>query len=104
MVLQVRRRQTGEDAGADASTIRVGFTASRKVGNAVARNRVRRRLRVAVGQVMPLHADEGCDFVVIGRRATLKRPFHSLLGDLRTGLKRLGAYREGANEEESRRS
>jgi ribonuclease P protein component len=72
---------------------RVGFTASRKVGNAVARNRARRRLRAAAAQVLPAHAASGHDYVVIARQETLKRPFGDLLGDLAQGLKRLGVYR-----------
>ncbi len=78
--------QTGE-------ALRVGFTASRKVGNAVARNRARRRLRAAAAQVLPAHAASGHDYVVIARQETLKRPFGDLLGDLAQGLKRLGVYR-----------
>lgn len=74
--------------------LRVGFTASRKVGIAVARNRARRRLRAAVDQVMPGHAAPGNDYVVIARGETLRRPFAALLGDLETALRRLGAYRE----------
>lgn len=73
--------------------IRIGLTVTRKVGGAVVRNRVRRRLRAAVERVMPVHAREGYDFVVIGRAATLKRPFQALLRDLETALERLGAHR-----------
>lgn len=71
--------------------MRVGFTVSRKVGNAVARNRARRRLRAAVDRVMPTRARPGHDFVVIGRAGTLTRPFDSLVGDLTTALHRLDA-------------
>ena len=73
--------------------LRVGFTASRKVGNAVARNRARRRLRAAAAQVLPAHAAMGQDYVVIARLETLERPFGDLLCDLTAGLKRLGVYR-----------
>ncbi len=71
--------------------MRVGFTVSRKVGNAVARNRARRRLRAAVDRVMPTRARPGYDFVVIGRAGTLTRPFDSLVGDLTTALHGLDA-------------
>ena len=71
--------------------MRVGFTVSRKVGNAVARNRARRRLRAAVDRVMPSRARPGHDFVVIGRAGTLTRPFDSLVRDLTTALRRLDA-------------
>jgi ribonuclease P protein component len=74
--------------------MRVGFTASRKVGNAVVRNRARRRLRAAAAQVLPDHAAMGHDYVVIARQETLDRNYADLLADLTAGLKRLGVYRE----------
>jgi ribonuclease P protein component len=73
---------------------RVGFTASRKVGIAVERNRARRRLRAAVDQVMALHAAPGRDYVLIARAGTAGRPFAALLGDLKAALRQAGAYRE----------
>lgn len=87
----------------DREGLRVGFTASRKVGNAVARNRARRRLRAAVGEVMPRHAKRGFDYVVIARAGTLTRSFDDLVADLVTGLQRLGAYRDadGARDQSS---
>ncbi|MDE2229186.1 MAG: ribonuclease P protein component [Alphaproteobacteria bacterium] len=72
---------------------RVGFTASKKVGIAVARNRARRRLRAAAEQVIGRHGAAGHDFVLIARTGTLTRPFGELLGDLELALKRIGAYR-----------
>ena len=77
--------------------IRVGFTASRRVGNAVRRNRIRRRLKSAVGDVLAVHAKPDRDYVVIGRAATFTRPYAALLNDLETALKRVGAY-VAANE------
>ncbi|MDP7390809.1 MAG: ribonuclease P protein component [Alphaproteobacteria bacterium] len=74
--------------------VRVGYTASRKVGNAAARNRARRRLRAAVGEVMPLHAARGYDYVVIARAATVARPFNALRDDLEYALKRLDVWRD----------
>lgn len=74
--------------------LRVGFTASRKVGNAVIRNRARRRLRAAVEKVMPLHAAPGFDYVVIARAGTVDRSFSALTRDLEDALKRLGVWRE----------
>ena len=71
--------------------MRVGFTVSRKVGNAVERNRVRRRLRAAAGAVLPARAKPGHDYVVIGRRAALARAYGDLLGDLRTALAKIDA-------------
>ncbi len=96
LILQARRH---EPAGAGVPPpLRVGFTVSRKVGNAVARNRARRRLRAAAEAVMTGHAAAGEDYVLIGRAGTLTRPFPALLADLEAGLRRLGAYRDGTEE------
>ena len=73
--------------------VRIGFTVTKKVGNAVKRNRVRRRLRAAVHEVAPRHARKGYDFVVIGRAATIKRPYEMLVDDLKTAFERLGEQR-----------
>lgn len=73
----------------------MGFTTSRKIGKAVARNRARRRLRAAADRVIPAHAEGGYDYVVIGRGGTLNRPFGALVQDLETALRRVGAYRKG---------
>lgn len=91
LVLQVWCRGADGSAEGDAA-VRVGFTVSRKVGNAVARNRARRRLRAAADRVIADHAKAGHDFVLIGRAATLKRPFAALLDDLETAMRRLDAY------------
>jgi len=63
-------------------TFRIGFTASRKVGGAVTRNRAKRRLRAAAAQQLPDSALEGTDYVLIARTATLTRPFALLLEEL----------------------
>lgn len=75
--------------------LRVGFTVTRKVGNAVVRNRVRRRLRAAAEAVMPTHARQDFDYVVIGRRQSLTRPFPALLQDLEVALRKVRAERGG---------
>ena len=84
----------GEDAA--SGLVRVGYTASRKVGNAVARNRAKRRLRALVARVMPTAAQTGCDYVVIARAATLTRPFDALIDDLSVALARVGEGRAAA--------
>jgi len=93
LVLQVRRRSEAEDRQVGGAA-RVGFTVSRKVGCAVERNRARRRLRAAAGEVLPNHAKCGHDYVIIGRRQTLDRSFPALLDDLESALRRLHAPRE----------
>ena len=62
--------------------IRVGYTASRKVGGAVARNRAKRRLRAAAAALLPLYGRDGSDYVLIAKAETLSRPFGDLLADL----------------------
>jgi ribonuclease P protein component len=69
--------------------MRVGFTASRKVGNAVARNRAKRRLRAAAAAILPKVGRPGTDYVLIARAATASRPFAALVSDLAAGLRRV---------------
>ncbi len=73
---------------------RIGYTVSRKVGNAVCRNRAKRRLRAVAAQIMPTHARDGTDYVIIGRATTLTRPFGRLVGDLIAALRKLDCYRD----------
>lgn len=94
LILQVAPHAEAAGLPEDCA-LRVGFTASRKVGIAVERNRARRRLRAAVNEVMTLHAAPGRDYVLVARAATATRPFAALLGDLKTALRQAGAYREG---------
>ena len=75
-------------------SIRVGFTASRKVGNAVKRNRARRRLKALVREIIATEADPGLDLVLIARTATVDRPFDELRRDLRQSLQRTKAARK----------
>lgn len=70
--------------------LRVGFTATKKLGNAVARNRTKRRLREAARLLLGAAPPEGFEIVLIGREATRARPWTSLLGDLRGALKQAG--------------
>ncbi len=101
LVLQARvrgERDRPAPGRAAPPDIRVGFTASRKVGGAVIRNRARRRLRQAVRQVMPDHAAPGQDYVVIARATTVRRRFSDLVNDLEMALKRLDAWRDDDKE------
>ena len=92
LILQVRKRSIKE---ANTNDARIGFTVSRKVGNSVKRNRVRRRLKAVAAVIMSKHAQGGTDFVVIGRKNTLKRSFAALIADMTMALKKLQTYREG---------
>ena len=74
---------------ADNGPIRVGFTVSKKVGNAVERNRVRRRLKDVVKRSAAGRLLCGHDYVLIGRRAALKLPFDRLVEEFKTALRRL---------------
>lgn len=79
----------------DADVARFGFTVTKKVGNSVVRNRVRRRLREVVRIVGREQALEGTDIVVIGRSGTRGRRFESLLADYRKALSKAGV-KEGS--------
>ena len=110
LVLQAARRRHGEDRAApvarvepgrsgqqtaatddasEATEVRVGFTVTKKVGNAVQRNRVKRRLRAAAAEIFPRIGRAGTDYVVIGRAATLTRSYDALRGDLEQAIVKL---------------
>ncbi|MCW5731600.1 MAG: ribonuclease P protein component [Alphaproteobacteria bacterium] len=84
------------DTAKAEAEIRLGFTASRKVGNAVARNRARRRLREAARLVLAEAGRPDTDYVLICREATLARDFEELKGDIALGLRKVGARLERA--------
>lgn len=93
LILQVRAHPAdGEPARAD-DLVRVGFTVSKKVGNSVARNRAKRRLRALVAEIVPMHAKPGFDLVLIGRRETINRPWPKLVDDLLKALDKMGIAR-----------
>ena len=76
--------------------VRVGFTVSKKVGNAVERNRVRRRLREVVRLAPPDRMRPGHDYVLIGRRAALDLPFARMIEDFEQALHRVHAGPAGS--------
>ena len=83
--------QALERAGEGGVAIRLGFTATKRLGNAVARNRAKRRLREAARLLAPLHALPGCDYVFIARNGSTTRAWGRLLDDVKSALIRLAA-------------
>ena len=100
LVLQALNRlddQCSNDGLATSSAlVRIGFTVTRKVGNAVVRNRVRRRLRAAASQIAPIHFKGNFDLVLIGRAETKDRNFEELKQDLLKALNHVEAYETGS--------
>ena len=86
LVLQARKRD--ENGG----PTRIGFTATRKVGGAVERNRVKRRLREAARAVAERRGRQGFDYVLIARRDTLTRSFAKIIKDLETAMDKVHAH------------
>jgi ribonuclease P protein component, eubacterial len=85
-LLQARERAASEPA----EGIRVGFTCSKKVGNAVMRNRAKRRLRALAREVLPQMGRPGWDYVLVGKpEATVSRDYTDLLADLRRAMERI---------------
>lgn len=96
LILQARAHDTPAPSPAPPGVaLRYGLTASRKVGNAVARNRARRRLRAAVAELFGTHAAPGHDYVLVARTATIARPWPDLKSDIEHALRRLGLWRPG---------
>ena len=96
VVVQIRLRPSvgGTAAGDSAAmdgVVRVGFTASRKVGGAVERNRAKRRLRAVASNVLPDNVAAGHDVVLIARQGTLTRSFADLTADVSRALRKLRA-------------
>jgi ribonuclease P protein component len=101
LILQAARRP---ERSRCVALVRVGFTASRKIGNAVTRNRAKRRLRSAAASILLGKGKSGTDYVLIARTSTVDRPYDALVADLEAALRRVNQRpqrnRPGAAEEE----
>ncbi len=85
VVVQVRNRQDGDPV------VHIGFTATKKIGGAVVRNRAKRRLREAARALLPSFGRPGCDYVFVARDGTPGRDWGRLLDDVKSALIRLAA-------------
>nr|WP_296222012.1 ribonuclease P protein component [uncultured Sphingomonas sp.] len=81
-VLLVRPRNDGD------ATIRVGYTVTKKIGNAVVRNRMRRRLRALARELLPSDGVPGADHVLIGRMGGIERDYASLRAEFGKALRK----------------
>ena len=89
VVVQARPR------GDDQPLVRAGFTATKRIGGAVQRNRAKRRMREAARLLLPPLARPGYDYVFIARGGVTTRPWARLLDDMKSALVRLAAERDG---------
>lgn len=87
IVVQARLRED------DDALVRVGFTATKRIGGAVQRNRAKRRMREAARQILPLMATPGTDYVIIARTGVITREWTRLLDDVKSALLRLATER-----------
>jgi ribonuclease P protein component len=95
VLVEARRR-------AEDGAMGLGFTASKKVGGAVIRNRAKRRLREAARQLLPKHGLSGVDYVLVARQSTPDADWAALLDDLKSALIRLAADLETGAKSERR--
>lgn len=98
VVVQARDRADGE------ALVRAGFTATKRIGGAVVRNRAKRRLREAARALLPLHAAPGRDYVFIARAGTPTRAWGRLLDDVKIALQSLAATPAPARPSSAARS
>lgn len=92
LVLQAAPQHSNAPVAAGAAEIGIGFTASKKVGGAVERNRAKRRLRALAREILAGGARAGQDYVLIARSETPRRPYALLRRDLISALKRLKSW------------
>jgi ribonuclease P protein component len=98
-VMEAKRRVDG----GLAAQARFGFTVSKEVGGAVQRNRIRRRLKAAVRDLAPQHAQRDFDYVLIARRPALDCDFAALVADLVKAFARVHVGREPGQQKRAAR-
>lgn len=105
-VFPTRRFHVGEQSVPRKDGVRIGYVIRKKIGNAVTRNFVRRRLREMVRADLPFNGIAGCDYVVIARNYSVKRDFFKMrnefvaaLKQLTCEMKKLSAEKETATEQ-----
>ena len=81
----------------DSRLIRVGFTATKKIGNAVIRNRAKRRMRNVALETLPKLGQKGTDYVFIARNSTIVTPYDALVGDAQKALSSLAQMTKNSN-------
>lgn len=86
-VLLAHKRR--DDHPVPADTIRYGITVTKKIGNAVARNRMKRRFRALLAELLPKYGIEGADHIMIGRKEAQERDFTVMRSDVAKALKHL---------------
>jgi ribonuclease P protein component len=90
----VQARARPDQMGDDQPFVRAGFTATKRIGGAVERNRAKRRLREAARLLLPALGSPGFDYVFIARGGVVTRPWDRLLDDMKSALIRLAADRD----------
>lgn len=96
VIVQADRMPSGTETLQESAEMRVGFTVTRRVGKAVIRNRARRRLKAAARDTLRQHGRPGFDYVLIGRKATLTRPYGDLVAELKAALDQVHADKRRA--------
>jgi ribonuclease P protein component len=91
LVVQIRPNSHQSLELSESCACRVGFTATRKLGNAVIRNRAKRRMRAVADAVLSQYGRAGCDYVLIARTLCVQLPYDTLCKDLVYALKKVHA-------------
>ena len=91
VLCQMLARDPSDRHAPDPAAVRVGFTATKRLGGAVVRNRAKRRLREAARALLPKLGQAGCDYVYIARQGAADRPWERLLDDMKRALLSLAA-------------